>query len=196
MEMAKSVEEYLEKQEVYREALELLRDILNQTELVETVKWGLPTYTLNKKNVVGIAAFKTYFGLWFFNGSFLSDPLKLLRNAQEGKTRGMRHLVFENTEAIDQAVVLDYILEAIENQKKGLEIKPQKKPLVIPAELEAVLKSNAKLGGLFESLSLTKKREFAEYIGSAKREETRLKRLDKIIPMILNNIGLNDKYRK
>ena len=196
MEMAKSVEEYLEKQEVYKEALEVLRAILIETELVETVKWGLPTYTLNKKNVVGIAAFKSYFGLWFFNGAFLSDPHQLLRNAQEGKTRGMRQLVFENSEAIDRAVVLDYILEAIENQKKGLEIKPQKKPLVIPSELATVLKENAQLGGLFDSLSLTRKREFSEHVATAKRAGTRQKRLEKIIPMILNNIGLNDKYRK
>ena len=196
MEMAKTVEEYLEKQSAYRDALELLRSILTETELVETVKWGLPTYTLNKKNVVGIAAFKSYFGLWFFNGAFLSDPFKLLRNAQEGKTRGMRQLLFENTEAIDRAVVLDYILEAIENQKKGLEIKPEKKPLIIPSELEEVFKANDKLATLFDSLTLTKKREFAEYISSAKREETRRNRLEKIIPMILSNVGLNDKYRK
>jgi len=196
MEMAKTVEEYLEKQPAYRDALELLRSILTETELVETVKWGLPTYTLNKKNVVGIAAFKSYFGLWFFNGAFLSDPFNLLRNAQEGKTRGMRQLLFESTEAIDRAVVLDYILEAIENQKKGLEIKPEKKPLIIPRELEEVFKANDKLAALFDSLTLTKKREFADYVSSAKREETRRNRLEKIIPMILNNIGLNDKYRK
>lgn len=196
MEMAKSIDEYIEKQEVYREALEFLREILNQTELVEAVKWGLPTYTLNKKNVVGIAAFKSYFGLWFFNGVFLSDPFNLLRNAQEGKTRGMRQLMFKDLNSIDRAIVLDYILEAIDNQKKGLEIKPKSKPLIIPPELDQVLESNKKLAGLFASQSLTKKREFAEYVGSAKREETRLKRLDKIIPMILNNIGLNDKYRK
>ena len=196
MEMAKTVEEYLEKQPAYRGALELLRSILTETELVETVKWGLPTYTLNKKNVVGIAAFKSYFGLWFFNGAFLSDPFNLLRNAQEGKTRGMRQLLFESTEAIDRAVVLDYILEAIENQKKGLEIKPEKKPLIIPRELEEVFKANDKLAALFDSLTLTKKREFADYVSSAKREETRRNRLEKIIPMILNNIGLNDKYRK
>ena len=48
---------------------------------------------------------------------------------------------------------------------------------------------------LFEELSLTYKREFAEYVADAKRAETRLTRLQKIIPMIKNGIGLNDKYR-
>ena len=52
-----------------------------------------------------------------------------------------------------------------------------------------------KLATIFESLTLTKKREFTEYISSAKRDDTKQKRLEKIIPMILNNIGLNDKYK-
>ncbi|NNC70013.1 MAG: hypothetical protein HKN90_04230 [Flavobacteriaceae bacterium] len=195
MEMAKSVEEYIEKQETYGKALEVLREILCATELQETVKWGIPTYTINKKNVVGIAAFKSHFGIWFFNGVFLSDPHGILRNAQEGKTRGMRQLNFKSLDEVDKSIILDYTLEAIENQKKGLEIKPEKKPLVIPKELEKVFNENKELAAIFESLTLTKKREFAEHISSAKREETRQKRLEKIIPMILNNIGLNDKYR-
>ena len=195
MEMVKSVEEYIEKQEVYGEALEILRDILNSTELQETVKWGMPTYTINKKNVIGISAFKSHFGIWFFNGVFLTDPHQILKNAQEGKTRGMRQLRFTSVDQIDHNIVLDYALEAIENQKRGLEIKPEKKPLIIPDELQKVFSENNELAAIFDSLTLTKKREFAEYVSSAKRAETRQKRLEKIIPMILNNIGLNDKYR-
>ena len=195
MEMATSVEEYIEKQEIYGDALEVLRTILSSTELQETVKWGIPTYTINKKNVVGIAAFKSHFGIWFFNGVFLTDPHGILRNAQEGKTRGMRQLNLKSIEAIDKNIILDYVLEAIENQKKGLEIKPEKKPLIIPEALEDIFAENKELADIFDSLTLTKKREFAEHIGSAKREETRQKRIEKIIPMILNNIGLNDKYR-
>ncbi|MDJ0646513.1 MAG: YdeI/OmpD-associated family protein [Flavobacteriaceae bacterium] len=195
MKMAKSVEEYIESQEKYGKSLELLREILCETELEETVKWGIPTYTINKKNVVGIGAFKTHFGLWFFNGVFLSDPHNCLINAQEGKTKGMRQMRFTSNDDIDRSIVLDYTLEAIENQKKGLEIKPEKKPLIIPEELEKVFNENKELAAIFESLTLTKRREFAEHVASAKREETRQKRLEKIIPMILNNIGLNDKYR-
>lgn len=195
MEMAKSVEEYIEKNNTYKEALLLLRKVLCATELQETVKWGVPTYTINNKNVVGIGAFKSYFGLWFFNGVFLSDPHNILINAQEGKTKGMRQIHFKSIDELDKSIILDYILEAIENQKKGLEIKPEKKPLLLPQELEKIFNSNKELKAIFESLTLTKKREFAEYISSAKREETRQKRLEKIIPMILNNIGLNDKYR-
>ena len=35
----------------------------------------------------------------------------------------------------------------------------------------------------------------AEYISDAKRDETKVKRLAKIMPMIQEGKGLNDKYR-
>jgi len=98
-------------------------------------------------------------------------------------------------EYIESADILEYVLEAINNQKKGLEVRPKKKELVIPEELASILNENEKLTSIFESLTLSKKRAFVAYVGDAKRKETRIKRLEKIIPMILNNIGLNDKYR-
>lgn len=195
MKMAKSVEEYIESADLYADGLVVLRDIMTLTELQETVKWGIPTYTINNKNVVSISAFKKYVGVWFFNGVFLSDPENILINAQEGKTKGLRQLRFTNAKSIDKKIILEYVLEAIDNQKKGLVVRPEKKELVIPTELTLVLNENQKLASIFESLTLGKKREFTEYVGDAKREDTRIKRLEKIIPMILNNIGLNDKYR-
>ena len=193
--MAASVEEYIESEDTFAGGLVLLRDIMTSTELQETVKWGIPTYAINNKNVVCISAFKNHFGVWFFNGVFLSDPLHILINAQEGKTKGLRQLRFTNANEIDKKIILKYVLEAIDNQKKGLEIKQKQKKLVIPVELASILNDNEKLASIFESLTLGKKRAFSEYVGGAKRKETKIKRLEKIIPMILNNIGLNDKYR-
>lgn len=196
MEMSKSVEEYFEKNTKWKKELEKLRSILLQTEFVETLKWGIPTYTINKKNVVGMAAFKNYVGLWFFNGSFLKDDHQKLINAQEGKTKGMRQWRFSSIEEIDERLILEYCYEAIQNQKDGKEIKIERnKPLVIPPELESVFEKNRELKLLFEGFTKSKQREFADYIASAKREATKQSRLEKIIPMILSGVGLNDKYR-
>ena len=51
MEKNKSVEEFISKKDSWKKELELLRSILLTTELEETVKWGMPVYTLNNKNV-------------------------------------------------------------------------------------------------------------------------------------------------
>ncbi len=198
MEYYKTIEEYFTKQEQWTEALEELRALFAQTEMIETLKWGAPTYTVNNKNVAGMAAFKSYVGIWFHQGVFLKDEHKKLINAQEGVTKALRQWRFDSKEDIlaHQKLILAYLEEAIENQKLGKELKPNvKKELIIPQELQQVLDSDEKLNQQFQSMSLSKKRDFAEYISSAKRAETKLTRLEKITPMIQSGIGLNDKYK-
>jgi uncharacterized protein YdeI (YjbR/CyaY-like superfamily) len=62
--------------------------------------------------------------------------------------------------------------------------------------LESEFKTNFDLKKAFNLFSPYKQREFMEYINEAKQEKTKANRLEKIKPMILSNIGLNDKYRK
>ena len=52
---------YLTKHEQWSESLMEIRQVLLKTELTETVKWGMPVYTINGKNVVGISGFKYHF---------------------------------------------------------------------------------------------------------------------------------------
>ncbi|WP_436516141.1 YdeI/OmpD-associated family protein [Ekhidna sp. To15] len=195
MKMANSPHEYFESVPDHLDILKKLQFILLSTELEEKMKWGIPTYCLKNKNVVGIGAFKAYVGIWFFNGVFLQDKADVLINAQEGKTKGLRQWRFESIDDIDDKLVLSYINEAIQNQKDGKELKPEKKPLTIPDVLKEALASDSQLSETFESLSHSCKREYAEYIEEAKRAETKQKRLDKIIPMIMDKVGLNDKYK-
>ena len=194
--MDTSVDTYIDKHSNFKKQLTKIREILLTTELQETIKWGMPTYTIDGKNVVGMGSFKAHFGIWFFQGALLKDTDKVLSNAQEGKTQAMRQWRFTDVSKIEGNTILRYINEAIDNQKKGLQIKPvQKKPLHIPKELTDTLNENKILSNSFEKLALTKKREFADYISEAKREATKASRLEKIIPMIMNNIGLHDKYK-
>ena len=196
MKKVTSVEEYIENNN-FGEALNLLRSIINKTELEETLKWNAPVYALDGKNVVGLGAFKNHFGIWFFNGVFLKDEKNLLVNAQENKTKALRQMRFESIDDIDKASVLAYVKEAIENQKLGKEIKPERKgkKVTIPDELEAALKSNKDLQTSFKTLTPGKQREYCEYIETAKRDATKQSRLKKITPMILQGVGLHDKYK-
>ncbi|WP_299365690.1 YdeI family protein [Winogradskyella sp.] len=197
MKKVNSVEEYIETNTHFGEELAILRDIINATELEETLKWSAPTYCINGKNVVGLGAFTHHFGIWFFQGVFLKDEHNLLVNAQEGKTKALRQMRFETKADINKDLVLTYIKEAIANQKAGKEIKPQRqtKPVVIPAELEHVINTNAELKSGFEALTQGKQREYCEYITQAKRKATKQSRIEKITPMIIKGIGLNDKYK-
>jgi uncharacterized protein YdeI (YjbR/CyaY-like superfamily) len=177
------------------EGLGVLRNIINKTELVETTKWGGEVYTINNKNVLGIGGFKNYFTIWFWNGVFLKDEAKVLVNANEGVTKGLRQWRFTTTADINEKLILQYINEAIANEKAGLSIKPEKKEAMKCDFLEGELKKDAKLKAAFNTFSPYRQKEFWEYMATAKQEKTKISRLEKIRPMIMNGIGLNDKYR-
>lgn len=196
MKSFKTVDAFMEAQTQWKELLIQLRNILLSTELEETVKWGIPTYTINGKNVIGMGSFKSYAGIWFFNGALLNDTDAVLINAQEGKTKAMRQWRFTDVSEVHKPQILKYVNEAIENQKRGLEIKPKKKAAIaIPEELQQSFNTNIQLRHAFKALPPYKQREYAEHIGGAKREATRLSRLEKSIPLILQGVGLHDKYK-
>ncbi len=195
--MSSEVTQYIIDKYKWTQELNFLRSVLIELPFEETIKWSAPVYVYKGKNILGLSAFKNYCGLWFFQGHFLKDDEKVLVNAQEGKTKAMRQWRFDNLNDIDPDLVRKYALEAIQNSEDGKEIIPTRntKPLIIPLELQSKFDSNEKLKASFEQLTLSKRREFADHITEAKREATKLKRLEKIIPMILNGIGLHDKYK-
>ena len=178
--------------------MSLLRDLIAKTELEEMTKWGGPVYTLNKKNVVGIGGFKNYVALWFWNGVFLKDDAKVLVNANQGVTKGLRQWRFTSVDEIrkNEKLILQYMQEAIANEKAGLSIKPEKKETVVSEFFQKALDHDKAFANAFARFTPGKQREFLEYIDTAKREETKVQRLEKIKPMVFEGIGLNDKYRK
>ena len=182
----KEVIHYIAKKEKWKVELELLRETLLATKMEEAIKWGAPTYVYKKKNIVGLAAFKNYCGLWFFQGGLLKDDHKVLMNAQEGKTKAMLQWRFFFLDEIDVNLIKAYVLEAMQHVDEGKEIKPNraKKELIIPELLKKALDKDEKVKIIFDSFTLSKKREYADYISEAKREVTKQNRLEKIIPMI------------
>lgn len=196
MKRYKSADEFIADQTQWKESLTKLREIILETEVKEEIKWGFPCYTWNGKNIVGLGSFNSYFGIWFYQGALLSDHAKKLINAQEGKTQAMRQWRMQGASDLNRKLIISYINEAIENQKAGRVIKPvKKKSIEIPVELVSAMNASNDLKGAFQKLSPGKQREYAEYIASAKREATRLSRLQKVVPMIMDGLGLNDKYR-
>lgn len=175
--------------------IEQLHAIIRKTSLVETTKWGGSVYTHKNKNVVGIGGFKSYFGIWFYNGVFLKDEKKLLINANEENTKSLRQMRFTSVNEIDEKLILYYINEAIEIEEKGLFIPKEKKETIIPELLQNEMDKNQELLSKFNVFSPYKQREFIEHLTSAKQEKTQLARLEKIIPLIIEGKGLNDKYR-
>ncbi|MFV5688277.1 YdeI/OmpD-associated family protein [Flavobacterium sp. ZT3R25] len=195
MEPLKTNTHIWDKNNSWSEELEFLKSIIAKTELIETTKWGGCVYVLNGKNVIGIGGFKNYFTIWFFNGVFLKDEKQVLMNAQEGVTKSLRQWRFSSKDEVDEKAVLQYIHEAIENEKQGKNLKPEKEKSIVSELLQKELDADVNLAEAFLKFSPYKQKEFLEYIETAKREETKRSRIEKIKPLILENISLNDKYR-
>jgi len=180
----------------YPELTEKILKMINETELVKEFKWGGDIYTYNGKNVLAFNGFKNHFALWFYQCVFLTDPYKKLITASEGKTKALRQLRFNSIEDLDETMVKSYINEAIENAKKGLELKAEKKELAeIPEHFVFAFSNNPELKSAFNQLTKGRQNEYIEYIVEAKQEKTKLSRIEKITPLILEGKGLNDKYK-
>ncbi|MEZ4779104.1 MAG: DUF1801 domain-containing protein [Flavobacteriaceae bacterium] len=196
MDASQKVTQFIAKHSQWSTQLEVLRNLFQQTELVEEVKWGSPTYTLNGKLVAGFTGFKNHYALWFHQGVFLKDTQKKLVNAQEGKTKALRQWRFEKGDAIPEALVLQYIQESIENCMAGKEVKVERKQgVTLTPFLKDALTKDATLQAAFQKLTPGKQREYAEHIGTAKQEQTNISRLEKATPLILEGKGLHDKYK-
>lgn len=176
--------------------LETLRSILCGLDVKEELKWGMPTYSVDGKNIVSFSGFKNHYALWFHQGALLKDESKVLRNAQKEKTVAMMQWRFERDSLIDEDLVRLYVLEAIDNQLKGLKVeKPKNVVFEIAPELKNIIESDKNFATNYNALTKGRQKEYSNYIADAKQLTTKERRLNKIIPLINKGIGLNDKYK-
>ncbi len=194
MKASNTIQEYFDNVKVWKEELLYFRELVLSMGLEETIKWGGPCYIYNGKNVLGLADFKSYTGLWFFQGALLKDEKKFLVSGNKS-TQAMRQWRFYSMAEIKKAPIKSYIKETLVHFKTNAKVTIEKKPLLIPDLLDTTLKKNKTLKVHWDKLSLSSKREYAEYIDQAKKEDTKLSRIEKIKPMIIELKSINDKYR-
>lgn len=156
-----------------------LRQIILETdaEITEEWKWG-PHYSRNGM-VCGFSAFKNHVKLNFFNGSAMKDPKKLFNNGADSAFS--RSIDFKSTDALDGTVLKEYIREAIALNESGFKRTLSDKTVVVPDALEKAFDENGKAKNFFETLSYTCKKEYVNYITSAKQEKTINDRIAKVI---------------
>jgi uncharacterized protein YdeI (YjbR/CyaY-like superfamily) len=178
----------------WKEELLLLRKIVLQSGLTETMKWGMPCYQLDGKNVVMLAPFKDNCTLSFFKGSLLKNHSNILVKAGENSEQSRVIRFTNNSEIIKiEFEILDLIKEAIENEKKGIKVGPKKiTEADFPIEFLKEIESSSQLKIAFQKLTPGKQRAYLIYFNSAKQSSTRESRIKKHIPQILNGNGLSD----
>ncbi len=175
--------------------LRRLRALVLSCGLVEERKWSMPCYTYKGKNVIMVSAFKDYAALSFFKGSLLKDEAGLLKQHGEN-SQAVRLFRFTSEQQIEELEPLlrAYIFEAIELEKSGAKISfTQKDELEYPEELLARMDEDPDLQAAFEALTPGRKRGYVLHFSQAKQSATRLARIDKCRPKILDGKGWNDR---
>lgn len=193
--MNPKVDFYFSKATKWQGELEQLRLIVLDCGLTEELKWGVPCYTFQNRNIVLIHVFKEYCAFLFFKGALLSDTSGILIQQTENVQAG-RQIRFTNVREIaEMAPILKaYIYEAIEVEKAGLKVNLKKSTeLIIPEEFQNKLDEIPALKTAFDALTPGRQRAYNLYFTAPKQSKTRHSRIEKCMPQILSGNGLNDQ---
>lgn len=173
--------------------IKLLREIVQETNLQEEMKWGVPVYTHKGKNVVSIFALKENAVISFFKGALLLDKEKILE--QQGNVQSGRIIKFSHADEIIQQkhLIIAYINEAIAIEMRGEKVEFKKNPEPVPAELLQAFNDDATFKVAFEKLTKGRQRGYIIHFSQPKQSQTRINRIEKCKELILNGIGLNNR---
>ena len=192
--MNKRVDVFMKKQSTWQHEYAVLREIALATGLEEDLKWGQPCYTLDGKNIFLLHSFKEYIAVFFMKGVIMKDPKSLLIQ-QTPNVQAGRQLRFNNLEEIIKAkkVIKSYMAEAIAVEEAGIEV-PMKKPtpVELPKDIAATMKTIPGLTVAFKKLTPSCQREYMMYFDGAKKEETRVSRVEKYAEKILAGKRMNN----
>ncbi|MGJ5641560.1 YdeI/OmpD-associated family protein [Formosa sp. S-31] len=180
----------------WKQEMSVLRHHILECGLTETLKWSVPCYTYNGKNILLLSAFKAYCSINFFKGALLKDAHNLLEKQGEN-TQVTRVLKFRNIKDVESVldVLKQYIFEAIEIERAGVEAKKNVKEETIPLELQEVFNSDQDFKTAFYNLTPGRQRGYLLHFNSAKQSKTRSSRIEKYKGTILKGLGIHDEYR-
>jgi uncharacterized protein YdeI (YjbR/CyaY-like superfamily) len=155
-------------------------------EVEETIKWNAPFF-MYQGILVAMPAFKRHCALIFWKG-------KLILGRERAK---LRRLTAPADLPADK-ILLGHLRKAVELNEAGVKApvrRTKKKPVVVPDYFRAALGKNPKARAAFENFSPSHKREYVEWIASAKLEETRARRVEKALKTLAQGKAHNGQYR-
>ena len=168
---------YIAKAPEYaRPILKKARSLFHKADptIVESKKWGVPAFERDGL-VAMMAAFKHHVGINFWRQRHLTHRAA---KAFEGRFASIADLPADADfiACVKEAIALNQP----ENKPKTSARKARPR-LPVPADLAAALKKHAKARAVFENFPPSHRREYIEWITTAKRDETRRRRLDQTV---------------
>lgn len=156
--------------------------------VTETIKWGVPAYVDERGILCMTPAFKQHCAWVFWTGrkpsSVDAQALRRLTSAKDLPAQtAMVSAVREAATRADAAV-----------KKRGA--RKAARPIRVPAYFAEELKKNSKARAAFAAFPPSHKREYVDWVDSAKTAETRRRRLTTAIAWISEGKSRNWKYAR
>jgi len=187
------VDAYLrEAADFARPILEHLRAIAHQAlpDAEEAIKWGMPHFLVNGKNVAGMAAFKAHCTFVIHGDGRQGDAM-----GQYGRITSLADIPSEADLTTKLHAVRDRVLEKGTAHKTGAPRKP-KPEIPMPDDFAAALSARMQAHAAFTGFPPGARREYLEWITEAKAEATRAKRIAQAVEWISEGKKRNWKYEK
>jgi hypothetical protein len=167
-----------------------LRQIILKAErdIQEDWKWG-PHYSCEGM-VCGYGGFTHHVKFTFFNGSAMKDPLKLFNHCVDNEFS--RSIKYTDVSEINEKALTAYIQESVALNKKGFKREIKNKNIEIPDDLIAALSKNKPALTFFDQLSYGYKKDYVQWVTTAKRSETRTDRIAKLVKRCSEKKKMND----
>ena len=189
------IAQYIEEMGSWRAEFETLRPVLLTAGLGEELKWNKPCYTYDGSNIVIFQPFKELCALLYFKGALLEDPGGALREQGEN-TRSALRLEFRSVADVTAATgtIAALARDAIRVEQAGLSV-PKRDPSddgPYPEELSWLLDTDPALRDAWERLTPGRRRGWVLHFSGAKQSKTRIARIERATPLILEGFGMHD----
>ena len=178
--------------------LTYLRNLILDCGLHEELKWSVPCYTHNQKNILLLSAFKDYVAISFFKGVLLDDEFGLLVQQTEN-VQATPQLRFTSLADIIDAgdAIKAYIYQAIEVEESEAKVPTKAvSAYQIPAELDIKFNEDPAFRNAFYALTPGRQKGYLLHFGQPKQAKTRMARIEKYVPQIFAGDGMHDAYRR
>lgn len=188
------VDAYLAKKSAWHNEITALRELILEFDVEEDFKWYQPCYKVNAKNVIIVGPFKDFCVLSFFKGVLLKDPKQLLVQMGEN-SQSSRVIKITSLEQIEtlKSDLKNLIAEAIQNEKEGKKVTLKKtEDYDVPEELTAMFAEYPDLKTAFEKLTPGRQRGYLLHFSAAKQAATRIARIERYIPKIMEGKGYQE----
>ena len=192
--MHPEVDRFLENEIRWKDELIALREIILESGLTEDYKWKQPCYTLEGVNVLIIGSLKASCMLSFFKGVLLADHDQLLEFAGEN-SQSAKLMRFRSTDEIFRLknTILGFIRESIALETMGAKVPKGSAPEIsVPDELIELWKKDKSFDKAFHMLTPGRQRAYLMHFTAAKQSATRVSRIQKFMPRIMDGKGIND----